>query len=312
MIHSLSLSARVTLALHNLNSEGTEGNQQQTRIVSIIDPAGKRHAVNAVSGDMFKYIYVQHLTAILKAHNQPLSAGAAVGSADRITVDADFKLAIKGLTAAGVQHQMLSRCAVTDIAGTLFTEGITVARKSCVEFGWLAGIPDRVSTEQHFHVKYEADRRKVAAPALRGEGTIAGSQTVFHRPSSSGNYALICHLELSRVGVNDVTRECALSAESAAVRRRAAVQALIATLARPAGAQCNTQSPHLVDCSGMVTLSRSYLPAPMLSPLSDSYRSEIESIAGTMNRLAPETIEAHPFETLAQGLERLERAAAGA
>jgi CRISPR-associated protein Cst2 len=306
MIQSLSLSARVTLALHNLNSEGTEGNQQQTRIVSIIDPAGKRHAVNAVSGDMFKYIYTQHLTAILKAHGQPLSAGAAVGSADRITVDAEFKSTIKGRTAAEVQHQMLARCAVTDIAGTLFTEGITVARKSCVEFGWLVGIPDRVSTEQHFHVKYEADRKKLANPAPRGEGTIAGSQTVFHRPANSGNYALICHLELSRIGVNDVTRECALNAESAAVRRHAAVHALIATLLRPAGAQCNTQSPHIVDSSGVVTVSRSYLPAPMLSPLSETYREEIGSIVETMNRLTPEMIEAHPFATLAQGLERLQ------
>src|SRR6516162_8353239 len=100
MIQSLSVSALVTLALHNLNSEGTEGNQQQTRIVSIIDRDGKRHTVNAVSGDMFKYIYVQHLTAILKAHAQPLSAGAVLGSADRITVDADFKSAIKGRGAA--------------------------------------------------------------------------------------------------------------------------------------------------------------------------------------------------------------------
>jgi CRISPR-associated protein Cst2 len=163
----------------------------------------------------------------------------------------------------------------------------------------------------NIHVKYEADRRKVAVPAPRGEGTIAGAQTVFHRPANSGNYALICHLELSRIGVNDVTRECALTAESAADRRRAAVQALIATLVRPAGAQCNTQSPHIVECSGVVTLSRSYLPAPMLSPLSESYRAEIESIVETMNRLTPEMIEARPFETLAQGIERLERTAAG-
>jgi len=60
-----------------------------------------------------------------------------------------------------------------------------------------------------------------------------------------------------------------------------------------------------------VTASRSYLPAPMLSPLSETYREEIGSIVETMNRLTPEMIEAHPFATLAQGLERLERLAAG-
>jgi CRISPR-associated protein Cst2 len=163
MIQSLSLSAEVTLALHNLNSEGVEGNQQQTRMVHVVDPAGKRHCVNAVSGDMFKHIYVQHLTAILAAIGEPLSVGAAAGSPDRITVDQAFKSAIKGRAAAEIQNQMLERCAATDIAGTLFTEGTTVARKSCVEFGWVVGIPERVQTEQYFHVKYEADRRKIGS-----------------------------------------------------------------------------------------------------------------------------------------------------
>ena len=48
MIQSLSLCAEVTLALHNLNSEGTEGNQQQTRMVHVIDSAGKRHLQSAL------------------------------------------------------------------------------------------------------------------------------------------------------------------------------------------------------------------------------------------------------------------------
>jgi CRISPR-associated protein Cst2 len=307
MIQSLSLSARVTLALHNLNSEGREGNQQQTRMVYVIDPAGKRHAVNAVSGDMFKHIYVQELTAALQAQGQPLSSGAVLRSPDRITVDAAFKSAIKGQTAAEVQSEMLRRCAVTDIAGTLFTEGITVPRKSCVEFGWLAGLPERVQTEQYFHVKYEPDRRK-AAQTTRGEGTIAGSQTVFHRPASSGIYALICHLELSRVGVNDVTGEPVISGEDRKARPRATVQALLATLIRPAGAQCNTQSPHLMDCSGVLTLSRSYLAAPMMSPLSDTYREEVGSIAGVLNRLVPGAISAHRFDSLGEGIELLGKA----
>src|SRR5262249_48865488 len=152
------------------NSEGTEGNQQQTRMVHLIDPSGKRHCVNAISGDVFKHIFVQHLTAALQAQGQPLSTGAAAGSADRITVDAAFKEAIRGRTAAEVQSEMLMRCAVTDIAGTLFTEGTTVPRKSCAEFGWVVGIPEKVHSEQHFHVKFEPDRRKAGVQAPRGEG----------------------------------------------------------------------------------------------------------------------------------------------
>ena len=310
MIQSLSISARITLALHNLNSEGTEGNQRQTRMVHVIEPDGMRHAVNAVSGDMFKHIYVQHLTQILIAQGQPLSIGAATGSPDRITIDHEFKHEIKGRAAAEVQQEMLKRCAVTDIAGTLFTEGITVARKSCAEFGWVIGIPERVQTEQYFHVKFEVNRRKVATHAPRGEGTIAGSQTVFHRSASSGVYALICHLELARIGMNDVTREPAISPELRSSRRCAAVQALLATLIRPAGAHCNSQSPHIMECSGVVATSTSYLPAPMLSPLSESYREELLSVSETLNRITPGAIDARPFDSLATGLEMLERVAA--
>jgi CRISPR-associated protein Cst2 len=310
MIQSLSLSAEVTLALHNLNSEGVEGNQQQTRMVHVIDPNGKRYCVNAVSGDMFKHIYVEHLTAALGAVGEPLSSGAASGSPDRITVDARFKAAIKGRTAAEVQSQMLERCAVTDIAGTLFTEGITVARKSCAEFGWLVGIPEKVQTEQYFHVKHEAERRKIASQSQRGEGTIAGSQTIFHRPASSGVYALICHLELSRIGVNDVTRMPAIPDDSRLARQRAAVEALLATLVKPAGAQCNTQNPHILACCGVVATSRSYLPAPMLSPLSFGYGEEISSLAETLNRVVPGSIAARPFECLASGVALLEQVAA--
>jgi CRISPR-associated protein Cst2 len=306
MIQSLSLCAEITLALHNLNSEGTEGNQQQTRMVHVIDATGTRHCVNAVSGDMFKHIYVRNLTAILRARGEPLSTGAAVESPDRITVDPEFKLAIKGKSAADVQTEMLRRCAVTDVAGTLFTEGITVSRKSCAEFGWVVGIPNRVHTQQYFHVKYEPDRRKMSQ-VPRGEGTIAGSQTVFHRPASSGVYALVCHLEISRVGLNDVTREVVVPDDARVARQRAAVQALLATLVRPAGAQTNTQSAHILECSGVLATSRSYLPAPMLSPLAPNYHQEVASIGETFNKLTPGAVTTEFFESLAAGAALLEK-----
>lgn len=310
MIQSLSLSAEITLALHNLNSEGSEGNQQQTRMVHVIDAGGARHCVNAVSGDMFKHIYVRHLTEILRAQGEPLSLGAATGSPDRITIDPEFKSAIKGRSALEVQTEMLTRCAVTDIAGTLFTEGITVSRKSCVEFGWVVGIPTKVHTQQYFHVKYEPDRRRIAGQVPRGEGTIAGAQTVFHRPASSGVYAIVCHLELSRIGVNDVIRESVVPSASRMARQRSAVQALLATLIRPAGAHTNIQNPHILNCCGVVTTSSSYLPAPMVSPLSEDYRNEIASISETLNKVAPEGVQVRTFTGMAEGIAFLETVSA--
>lgn len=310
MIQSVSLCAEITLDLHNLNSEGREGNEQQTRMVHIVDAEGNHHCVNAISGDMFKHIFVRHLSPILAEAGQRLSAGAAMGSADRITIDAAFKKAIKGKAATEIQTVMLQRCAVTDIAGTLFTEGVTVPRKSCVEFGWVVGIPARIHTEQHFHVKYDADRRKASRDAPRGEGTVAGSQTVFHRPLNSGSYALICHLELARVGVNDVTRERVIPAKDQAIRRQAMLQALVATLIRPAGAQSSTQSPHVVDYRGVLCTSTSYLPAPTVSPIAPNFRAQSASITATLNKLAPGSVNCNAFDCLASGIALIEELAA--
>ena len=109
--------------MHNLNSEGTEGNQQQTRMVHIVDSDGQRQNVNAVSGDMYKHIFVEHLTPLLAAVNQPLSEGARQYNPDRVNADDAFKGAIKSVKeGSAVIEEMLKRCAVTDVAGTLVTE----------------------------------------------------------------------------------------------------------------------------------------------------------------------------------------------
>ena len=48
-IFTLSVCGRLTLDLHNLNNEGTEGNQQMTRMVSVVVEAdGALHGLPAV------------------------------------------------------------------------------------------------------------------------------------------------------------------------------------------------------------------------------------------------------------------------
>jgi CRISPR-associated protein Cst2 len=314
MINSLSLCAELVIDLHNLNSEGTEGNQQQTRMVHIVDKEGKSYIVNAISGDMFKHIFVEHLTPLLEQANQPLSVGARVLNPDRITIDPDFKQAIKGKKQGSViQDEMLKRCAVTDIAGTLLTEGNAVPRKSCVEFGWVVGLPQKTFSEQYFHVKYDPESRaKSAGQDEKGAGTVAGRQAIFHRPANSGVYALICHLELSRIGMNDITRATAISESDRAARQRTTIQALLATLIKPSGAQRNTQNPHILDCRGVVSTSTSHLPAPTVSPLCSEYRDQMNQITESLNRMAPDTISARQFDSLASGIALLEHVAAGA
>jgi CRISPR-associated protein Cst2 len=277
-------------------------------MVHIVTPDGSHASVNAVSGDMFKHIFVEHLTPLLEEAGEPLSDGARLLNSDRINIDKDFIQTVKGnKSGIEVQDEILKRCAVTDIAGTLVTEGgKSVARKSCAEFGWVVGIPDMTHTEQYFHVKYAPETREKSA----GHGdTVAGKQAIFHRPANSGVYAFICQLELNRIGRNDLTREHAVSEESRRKRMRAAIQALMSTLIRPAGAQRNTQHPHILGCEGIVSTSSSYLPAPNLSPLTAGFVEQIAELANVLNQVHAGALETHRFSNLAEAAETLRKIA---
>lgn len=308
-LHSLTLCARVTLDMHNLNNEGTEGNQQQTRMVTIVDEAGDRHNVNAVSGDMLKHMLVDHLIPLLAAAGQPLSPGARAHDADRINArNPTFQQFAqeKSNPDSAVQTRMLTDCSLTDMAGALVTIGRAVARKSAVEIGWLVGLPDRTITEQYFHVKYAPEGRGTAT----GGDTVAGTQAIFHRPASSGIYALVCNVDLWRIGLNDITREYVVPRADRAARGRALLQALSATLVKPSGAQRATQAPHALKLEGIVAASASSLPAPMVSPLADNYVEQVAGIAATYNRMAADSVQTWPVDSLAACVDRLAQVAA--
>lgn len=302
VVNSLSLCARVTLNLHSLNNEGTEGNQQQTRMVHIVDQNGQRAVVNAVSGDMFKHILVGHLTPLLEVAGQPLSPYARQLHPDRILPDPAFQAFVKTNNDgnSAILRYMVQQCAITDIAGTLFAEK-AAARKSCVEFGWVVGLPDRTVTEQYFHVKYDPQTREKGA----GGESVEGRQAIFHRPASSGVYALICNLDLYRIGLNDVTRHYDVDQAGRQARGKALIHALASTLVKPTGAQRNTQNPHVVACQGAIATSGTSLPAPTVSPLHDDYQAEMAKIAGVLNSIHPGAVAVMPFATISDGLKVL-------
>lgn len=318
---SLSLCARVTMDMHNLNNEGTEGNQQQTRMVHIIDQTGQRAVVNAISGDMFKHILVEHLIPLLESAGVPISAGARKHDADRINTDQAFvgfceneqefttngNQEMRRATESEIMTKILRDCSVTDIAGTLVTRGRAVGRKSVAEFGWVVGLPTDsagqalTTTEQYFHVKYAPEGRGEAA----GGETVAGKQAIFHRPASSGIYALICNLDLYRIGMNDITREYVVVKPDRERRAKALIEALVATLLKPMGAQRNTQNPHLVACEGVMAFSSSSLPAPTVSPLHNNYQAQVKELAVVLNGIKPGTVSVYEFSTFADGVRVL-------
>ncbi len=276
-IASLSISARAILDMHSLNNEGGEGNQIQTRMVDIFGADERMHNVNAISGDMLKHIQAQHFFELARAQGLPLCAGCARFDANRINADAEW---VKTMPSSDPEalDALLRRCALDDTAGILMTaDKRSLPRKSVVEFGWVVGVPTLVESNSYFHVKYaqrDQERRAADAAAREQEGSNLG-QAIFHRPASSGVYAIICHLELGRIGYNDITQTYALSEDERRRRAVALLQSVAHTFLELNGAMRATQAPHLVDLKGVVTWSASgAIPAPLLSPLLEGYLEE--------------------------------------
>ncbi len=301
-INSISISGLLTLNMHALNNEGTEGNYLQTRMVEIVDGKGVAYSVNAISGDMFKHIQAEHLNSLAKEENISLCDGCSINNPNRINIDNTFISGFAdGAKDAEILDKVLERCIGDDAEGILITQEIgkkkrAIGRKSIVEFGWAIGEPEKTKTESYFHVKFDQTER---ASGRGDEKTGANiGQNIFHRPASSGRYAIVLNIDLCRIGFNDITRKHSINAEERKKRAKIVLKSILATFIKPEGAHRNTQNPHIVDFQGCIAASSTMLPAPTVSALNEDYLSTIGNICSTLNELSPNSITKWEFKSL--------------
>ncbi len=298
-VYSLSICGRAILDMHSLNNEGGEGNQIATRMVNVVyrDRASgeyKLATVNAVSGDMFKHIQAEHLYLLAKG-KLPLCQGCQKFSASRILDDASFMGALPGQDSM-VIDELLKRCALDDMEGNLIAKGArSVPRKSVAEFGWVVGVPDYTTTESYFHVRYAAERGERAEEAQQ--------QAIFHRPASSGVYAVVANFEMARIGFNDISQQYAIPDDARAQRYRAFMESILYTFIEPNGAMRGTQNPHIVEFEGVITATNQVMPAPALSPLDENYRQQVEQVAAALDGLKPGAVAVYRFDSMGQFAE---------
>ena len=305
-VYSLSISARAVLNLHSLNNEGGEGNQIQTRMVDIVytDSEGNPHQanVNAISGDTLKHIQAEHLHHLALAGNIDLCAACQRFDANRMSADPEFRKWLESKpkpTQVQVVDRLIANCVIDDLEGNLITEsGFSAPRKSVAEFGWAIGIPDAVVTDEYFHVKYVPDRRQRPEDKDEREGNLG--QALFHRPASSGVYALVCNFELARIGYNDISQTY-VSGVDRLDRYKAMLKSILYTLIQMNGAMRTTQLPHLVDLDGVIAVSNGVVPAPTVSPLNKCFVSEIQKTSEILNSLQEEeVVRVSHFQNLSQ------------
>lgn len=307
-IASLSIAARATLDMHSLNNEGGEGNQIQTRMVDIVNHQGELHNVNAISGDMLKHVLIEHYYQQARAQHLSLCQSCQRFNANRINADKDFikRTEIDKVSDADFIDQMLQTCAIDDVAGILVTEKRSLPRKSIAEFGWVLGLPDKVSTNSYFHAKYVSER-SVEKRAEDAESQKTGAnlgQSIFHRPASSGIYAIVCHLELARIGYNDIKQSYAIDEIERQRRASLLLESLLYSFIELNGAMRSTQLPHLVALEGVLTTSTSTVPAPLISPLIGGsenhsiYRQQVHEITSAFNGSDGESVRVLNFDTI--------------
>jgi CRISPR-associated protein Cst2 len=315
-IVSLSIAARMTLNMHSLNNEGGEGNQIQTRMIDIVGEDNTLYNVNAISGDMLKHVLMEHFYRRAKEEHMSLCASCQQFNVNRINADDPF-LAKASRKDAEFIDQLLQHCAMDDIGGILVTEDKrSVPRKSVCEFGWVAAIPELSRTESYFHVKYVSERGAKQLQDDANDQQKSGAnrgQNIFHRPASSGVYALVCHLELNRIGYNDITQKYALSDEERQKRARLLLESVMYTFLELNGAMRSTQLPHLVALEGFISTSDNAFPAPLISPLIGGndqekrfgYREQAEKIVAALNGKGPKHVNLEGFDTLPDFAEQM-------
>lgn len=303
-IASISVCGEMTLNLHSLNNEGGEGNQIMTRQLTILDKNGVKHTVTGISGDMFKHIHAGHMVNYCLENGIALSDYSRKLDPNRISatnlLDVNPHVGEKESNSSEVVDTILQACAVCDAHGVLLTEKVrdnkgssNTPRKSVIEFAWTVGIPDKNNTETYLHTKLVADAGEKRSASGSNEG-----QNIFHRPANYGAYAFICNIDVYRIGLNDISREYAISDEERKKRYQAIVQSLLSTVLNPKGAMTSTQKPHITDFKGVVTVSHKLLPAPTVSAINPVYREELETIKENLHKIEAEAIESFDFDGL--------------
>lgn len=294
-VWELGLLARVGLALHSLNNEGSVGTSLRPRRLLVPTEGGEEER-DGVSGEMLKHTHAAyvHYLAAAGIRRLPLCSGCRFLHPERVAY---------GGGGATDPFAAIEACAICDLHGFL-VPGTNVSRDSTVLFGWAVSL-GRARPQAHQHARHDPLRGRERAEGERP------TQMPYQRPTRAGTYAVPALLQLWRIGVefaSDGTEPVpALPDEERRERALASLGALRAMLLRPEGALTATRLPHLTGLEGALVVSYGP-PVPMPSPLADDYLASLEALAGTELEVLPFRNEAELAERFRAVEEAVDRA----
>jgi len=269
-VYEIGLVGRLRIDAHSLNNEGTVGNVTEPRTIVLAN--GEK--TDGISGEMLKHIHTEALWQQAKDKKMQLCPACQILS----PMKADANEAVKKIKDVKPALNEALKCVVCDTHGFLVQKP-TLSRKSTIEFGWALALPNKFYRDIHVHTRVAAGEKG------REEGKEAGvsEQMIYNRPTRSGVYAFVSVFQPWRIGLNEIDYTYAIDDKSRKERYELVLDAYKAMLTRLEGAMTTTRLPHFENFEGIIAKTKNALPVPVISPLSDGYTQQMETIAGTQN-----------------------------
>lgn len=330
-VFEIAILGRALWELHSLNNEGNVGNVVESRSVKIIDPnTGKAVTTDGISGEMLKHIHAEMMWRLDNKNN--LCNACKIQHPERFNyvIKTDSKVKSNVNRPEDAISQALNTCDICDIHGFMITEKVTVSRRATIEFGWALGIPE-VYRDIHIHARHSTQTQAIEEelePGKWGEHkcSVKGcdtdpnesrllkingkwyceahaptAQMIYHRPTRTGRYAIVTVFQPWRIGLNEAKQDVyAYEGERRKERYQLALKAYQLMFTRPEGAMTTTRLPHVVDFEGVIIYSTKPVPVPVISPLKEDYKAEIEEIAKAI-----EGIEVLEFKGIADFVRKI-------
>ena len=331
-IYEIAILGRVVWNLHSLNNEGTVGNVTEPRTVNIFDTKGKPVSTDGISGEMLKHIHAEKMWE-LEANKDKFCGACKQLKPEK----ADGVKEVKESKKPEEAVKKALKCELCDVHGFLIQQP-TVARSSVVEFGWALGIP-QVLRDIHTHARHSPheemtieeekeagnwDNENCSTKGCKIDPTTSklfkvkgkwyceehlpeearrAIQMVYHRPTRSGEYAIVTLFQPWRIGLNNVTMEYDVKDGERKKRYELVLRAYQSMFVRTEGAMTSTRLPHTTNFSGIIVVAKNNTPVPIISPLKEDYIDEIEKISKTINNL--EIIEFNSLSEFVEGINKL-------
>ncbi len=304
-IFEIAIVGRVTWNLHSLNNEGTIGNVTEPRTVVLWDGT----KTDGVSGEMMKHIHAFWTWLQAKENNLPLCSACQSFQPQRADAASRDLPSGRGQEANALTR-VLERCVLCDLHGFL-VQRPTIHRQSTVEFGWVVGVREQIHRDLHIHARHAMGSQGTGREESAGEEEVSGeeveqarpevtAQMLYHRPTRSGVYAFATLFQAWRIGLNEVNYTYALNDENERKKRyELALTAYEWTFKRPDGAMTTTRLPHIEGAEGLVLVAKTAVPVPLLSPLREDYRQQLQNLAQRQG------VEVHEFDDLVKLTEIL-------